>query len=471
MATQSSATKQKEWDLVVYGATGDAGTAIALYVANNIHAYKKSGTGDGSDDVSFRWAIAGRSEDKLNRLRSRIIVSRSRPSANDEIGVLTANVSSVEETSKLASSTRVLISAIGPYTVLGENIYKACVNNGTNYVDITGEVDWVASMREKYQKRARETGSTLCSFAGYDCVPCDIMTYAAHQVLSECDSGGGGDTVIASAESVVRVWGYGTFPRGTIRTVITKLSGGMSFPVELVRFALDANDHRKTAFALVRWLLPRWSPEFGAFTIPHFMGWCNIPVVYNSHGSVIDCTFHDRMALPYSQNCPISGYGLMQTLLLYTILLVVSPWFLCIQIVAAFIPSTSKLLLRLFDSLEYRGNKQNNQQQLDDSVTEVWNYVTSNSGSKAIVHLKVKGDPGIKGTALLAVETAFSMLTLLDRHELPKGVIGTPSEIVGDTLVDRLQDEETIGRFCTLTVTVDESKSGSDHDVNNKKED
>lgn len=465
---ESSATKQRDWDLVVYGATGDAGTAIALYVANNISAYKKSSTGDGSDDETFRWAIAGRSEHKLNRLRSRIIVSRLKPSANDEIGVLTADVASAEETSKLASSTRVLISAVGPYTLLGESIYEACVNHGTNYVDITGEVDWVASMREKFQKRARETGSTLCSFAGYDCVPCDMMTYAAHKVLSECDSGNG-DTTITSAESVVLAGG-GVMPRGTIRTSITKLSDGAAFCGKLVRFASDANVHKKTALALVRWLLPRWSPEFGAFTIPHFMGWCNIPVVYNSHASAINCTFHDRMALPNSQNCPMTGYGLLQTLVLYAILLVLSPWVLCFQIVVACIPSTADILLKFFDFVEYRGNRQNNQQQLDDTVTEIWNYVTSNSGSKATVHLIVKGDPGIKCTALLAVETAFSMLTLLDRHELPKGVIGTPSEIVGDTLVDRLQDEETIGRFCTMTVTVDESESGSDHDGNDKKE-
>jgi len=466
-AEELSTTKQRQWDLVVYGATGDAGTATALYVANNIHTLKKNSTKDGSDNASFRWAIAGRSEDKLNRLKSRIIVSRLKPSP-DEIGVITADVASLEETSKLASSTRVLISAVGPYTLLGESIYAACVNHGTHYVDITGEVDWVGIMREKYQKRAKETGASLCSFAGYDCIPCDITTYAAHKVLSECH-GGDRNITISSAESVMYFEGGGAVPRGTIRTTISKLKGSAAFCGKLVRFAPDASVHRKTALALVRWLLPRWSPEYGAFTLPHFMGWCNIPVIYNSHGSTIDCIFHDRMALSNSQNCPKTGYGLLQTVALYLVLLFISPWFLSFQIFVAFSPSTADLLLKLFDSLGYRGNRKNNQQKLDNAVTNCWNYVVSNSGSKATVHLRVKGDPGIKCTALLAAETAFSMLTLLDRNELPKGVIGTPSEIVGETLVDRLQDENTIE--ASLTITVDEIDSISDRDENSKKED
>jgi short subunit dehydrogenase-like uncharacterized protein len=465
----SSTTNRREWDLVVYGATGDAGTAIAIYIANHIDSYKKSNVDD--DDDRFRWAIAGRSEHKLNRLRSRIIVSRITPSANDEIGVLTADVASFEDTSELAKSTRVLISAVGPYTLLGESVYAACAEHGTNYVDITGEVDWVASMKEKYQKRATETGATLCSFAGYDCVPCDITTYLARKVLSECDSESGNKTILTGVETVSQSTG-GVMPRGTLRTSILMFSNGAAFFDKLVRFASnhDGNGesgvHWKTIQALVLWLLPRWSPEFGAFTLPHFMGWCNIPVIYNSHASFIDCTFHDRMAVPYCRDCPATGYGLLQTLVLYFVLLVMAPWFLCFQILVTLIPSTTDLMLKVFDSLQYRGNSQKNQQQLDDATTDVWNYVTSSSGSKATVHLHVKGDPGIKCTAALVVETAFSMLVLLDKNELPRGVIGSPSKIVGDALVERLSDEKTTGHTCTLTVTVDNKQ-----DRNSKKKD
>uniref|UniRef100_A0A7S4APY8 Saccharopine dehydrogenase NADP binding domain-containing protein n=1 Tax=Pseudo-nitzschia australis TaxID=44445 RepID=A0A7S4APY8_9STRA len=488
-SSMSCKTKEREWDLVIYGATGDTGMAMAMYVANNVDNYSKlsnenknENENDSENDQQvFRWAIAGRSESKLNGLRSKIIVGRSPPSTTrDEIGVLTADSASPEETNRLAKSARIIVSAVGPYTRLGENVYAACVENGTNYVDITGEVDWVMWMRAKYGERAGETGSTLCSFAGYDCVPCDITMYAARRVLSECDSIDGTgtgtgtndnkDTIdsvsLSSAETVVKVTG-GAFPRGTIRTMISKFPDGAKFCSSLIRFASSEQEgaHRNTTISLVRWLLPRWSPEYGAFTLPDFMGWCNIPVVFNSSPSSIDCTYHDRVAVPYSQGCPGTGYGLLQTVILYSFLLAMAPLFMCFQIVMALVPSTADLLLKLFDALQYRGNTQRNQKHLNDSTVDAWTYATSAlSGSQAQVHLHVNGDAGIKSTAVMACETAFAILELEDKNELPRGMIGSPSMIAGDALVDRLQNEDVIGDICTLSVTVIDNDNDNDND-------
>lgn len=434
-----------------------------MYVANNLGAYHKTS----SSNNLFRWAIAGRSEAKLNRLRSRIIVGRTTPSTNDEIGVLTADAASSEDMNAIAKSTRVIVSAVGPYKLLGESIYAACVEQGTNYVDITGEVDWVARMREKYQKRAKETGSTLCSFAGYDCVPCDMTMFLARQALSKTD----GSATIVNAETVSDLSIGGTMPRGTIRTSILMLPESLAFMRSLVRYSSDPDTQRKTAWALLRWLLPKWSPDTGAFTLPHFMGWCNIPVIYSSHAPLMDCTYHDRMTVPYSRNCAATGYGLLQTLMLYSFFLFMAPWFFGFQILVMAFPSVAKLLLKIFDSLQYRGSTQSNQQQLKDAITSVRTYATSSSGSKAKVHLRVKGDPGIMCTALLAVETAFSMLQLLDKNELPKGSIGSPSEIVGGALLERLQDEKTIGHSCTLKVIVQNAEVVNEASNKKKKAD
>mmetsp|Transcript_47868 Transcript_47868/g.53585 ORF Transcript_47868/g.53585 Transcript_47868/m.53585 type:complete len:490 (+) Transcript_47868:195-1664(+) len=465
----------RDWDLVIYGATGDAGTAVAIYVANNL--YNNNNDDDDDTNRRFRWAIAGRSERKLNQLRSRIIVGRLKSSATDEFGIITADSSSIDNMNNMAKSTRILVSAVGPYTTLGENIYSACVKNGTHYTDITGEVDWVYLMREKYKKRAKETGSTLCSFAGYDCVPCNITMHLARSVLlndhindttasaststKKDDDNNTSTSYLTSAETVTRVNG-GTFPRGTIRTMISKLPEGAGFARNLIRYSdgdNNNNERRKTIRSLLLWLLPRWSPEFGAFTLPHFMGWCNIPVVHNSLGSVIDCVYHDRIAVPYSRECLGTGYGLLQILCIYAILLMVIPWFLCFQIFVISVPTSADFLLKLFDSLQYRGNSPQNQKKLEDSTVEVWTYVTSSLGSKAKVHMFVNGDPGIKCTSMLAAETAFSMLSLLDKNQLPKGIIGSPSMIVGDELVKRLQDEGM--NDCTLSVTTEGKKTST----------
>merc|ERR1711865_154326 len=105
-------------------------------------------------------------------------------------------------------------------------------------------------MREKYKKRAKETGSTLCSFAGYDCVPCNITIHLAQSVLlndhnnditaststKKDDSNNTSTSYLISAETVTRVNG-GTFPRGTIRTMISKLPEGVVFARNLIRYS------------------------------------------------------------------------------------------------------------------------------------------------------------------------------------------------------------------------------------------
>jgi len=145
-----------------------------------------------------------------------------------------------------------------------------------------------------------------------------------------------------------------------------------------------------------------------------------------------------------------------------------APWFLCFQIFVIFVPSTASVVLKLFDSFQYRGNTQQNQRLLDESTVDVWTYVTSSSGSKAKVHVHVNGDAGIKATALFAAETAFSVLVLQDKNELPRGVIGSPSMIVGDALVERLQDE-AISDSCTLSVTIDYNENENENGIGNKK--
>ena len=153
---QEQEREERAWDLVIYGATGDAGKAIAFYVANNCDGGDNASTTSASTTSAstatnkkphYRIAIAGRSEQKLNSIRSEIIVNRLRPSTGD-IGVIVANAtayaSNTDPTTPsaamdaMAKSTKLVISAVGPYTTLGESTVRACIKHGTHYVDITG---------------------------------------------------------------------------------------------------------------------------------------------------------------------------------------------------------------------------------------------------------------------------------------------------------------------------------------------
>ena len=156
---QEQEREERAWDLVIYGATGDAGKAIAFYVANNCDGGYNASTTSASTATNkkthYRIAIAGRSEQKLNSIRSEIIVNRLRPSSGD-IGVIVANATAKASTADpmtpsaamdaMAKSTKLVISAVGPYTTLGESTVRACIKHGTHYVDITGTLCYERSV-------------------------------------------------------------------------------------------------------------------------------------------------------------------------------------------------------------------------------------------------------------------------------------------------------------------------------------
>ena len=324
-------------------------------------------------------------------------------------------------------------------------------------------------MKNKYSKQAQETGSTLCSFAGYDCIPSELSIYLALKVLNnESDDNNNNtststsnhkDSVAKStttyrAETVVRLQG-GTAPRGTIRTSIAKMPTMLQFMQELVNYT-PPPERSRTAQSLLLWLLPKWSASLveseddrggGCFTLPHFMGWCNIPVVHHSFAGQLR-SFNDRMVVPMlCSDRWYTGYGLIPILGLYSLfLLFVLPVMGCCSVLVVVFPSIAGLVLQLFDSIQYRGNTKNNRSALEGSTVDCTTTVmaTDNSATSAaaVVRFFCRGDAGIICTALLAAETAFAMLDLDSQNILSRGIFGTPATIVGDRLVERLQHHQ-----------------------------
>jgi short subunit dehydrogenase-like uncharacterized protein len=83
----------------------------------------------------------------------------------------------------LSKKTCVLLSTVGPYAKYGEYAFEACAENGTHYVDVTGEVPWVSEMIKKYEKRAQETGAILVPQAGVESAPPDLSTWAMAKAI------------------------------------------------------------------------------------------------------------------------------------------------------------------------------------------------------------------------------------------------------------------------------------------------
>ncbi len=156
----------REHELAVYGATGFTGGLTAEYLAGNA--------------PGVRWALAGRNHFKLEQTRARL--AESDP-ALAEMPILHADASDPASLQALAHSAQVVISTVGPYIHYGEPLVAACAAAGTDYVDLTGEPEFVDRMWLRYHAQAQKTGARLVHSCGFDSLPYDLgVLYTVSQL-------------------------------------------------------------------------------------------------------------------------------------------------------------------------------------------------------------------------------------------------------------------------------------------------
>jgi short subunit dehydrogenase-like uncharacterized protein len=222
---------------VLFGATGFVGTLTAEYLA----AHAPGG---------LRWAIAGRSETKLRRLRERL-------PGGAEIGVLVADVADPASLRRLAEHARVVATTVGPYVTYGEELVAACADTGADYLDLTGEPEFVDLMYVRHDGRARETGARLVHACGFDSVPHDLGVYFTVRQLPE--------------GVPLRVDGFVTadasFSGGTFASALNQFARGR----HLLAAARDRRRHEPRLVgrrATTPAGAPRFAPEVGAWALP-----------------------------------------------------------------------------------------------------------------------------------------------------------------------------------------------------------
>ena len=147
----------REFDVVVWGATGFTGALVAEYLLS------RYGIGG-----SLRWAIAGRNEEKLAALRQELGAEA------DELPGIVADSFDEARLAAMAANTRVVISTVGPYAKYGSPLVAACVAAGTHYCDLAGEGQWIRRMIDQHHDAAAESGARIVHCCGFDSVPMDI---------------------------------------------------------------------------------------------------------------------------------------------------------------------------------------------------------------------------------------------------------------------------------------------------------
>ena len=173
-------TATREYDIVLYGATGFVGKLTAEYLA-------RAGG-------NARIALAGRSTERLLAIRETLGESaQSWP-------VLVADASSPSTLDAMAAQTQVVVTTVGPYSRYGLPLVAACAAAGTDYADLTGEPPFVRDSIDLYHKQALDTGARIVHACGFDSIPSDLTVYALYLRAREDGAGelAGTDFVVRS---------------------------------------------------------------------------------------------------------------------------------------------------------------------------------------------------------------------------------------------------------------------------------
>ncbi len=185
----------REFGVVVYGATGYTGRLVCEYLN------KKYGV---NGDV--KWAMAGRSEEKLNQVRDEMGIPKDVP-------LVVADASKPESVLAMVNSTNVVLTTVGPYQKYGSDLVRVCSETGTDYVDLCGEPAWMHEMIAAHGDAAKKSGARIVFSCGFDSVPFDLgvlyLQNAAKQKFGNA---------LSRIKGRVRVM-KGTFSGGTLESL------------------------------------------------------------------------------------------------------------------------------------------------------------------------------------------------------------------------------------------------------------
>lgn len=152
----------REFDIIVWGASGFTGRLVAEYL------FDKYGVGN-----SIKWAMAGRNKDKLEKVRTQM--------ANANIPIIIADSQDEESLTAMVKRAKVICTTVGPYAKYGSKLVAACVANQTDYCDLAGEVQWMRRMIDQHHETAKTNGTKIVHTCGFDSIPSDMGVYYVQQ--------------------------------------------------------------------------------------------------------------------------------------------------------------------------------------------------------------------------------------------------------------------------------------------------
>ncbi|MEZ5553087.1 MAG: saccharopine dehydrogenase NADP-binding domain-containing protein [Pseudomonadales bacterium] len=396
----------REFDVVVWGATGFTGRLVAEYLIERYGVAQQ-----------FNWAIAGRSPRRLEALRQTLGVGA------DALPIIVADSHDRDSLDELAGRTRVVCSTVGPYALYGSELVAACANLGTHYCDLTGEVHWMRRMIDEHHESARRSGARIVHTCGFDCIPADM---GVHWLQREMRARHG---VYCQAIKFRAEAFKGGFSGGTVASMMNMMAEAEKHP-EIRRIASDPyalnpaggprglDGPEKT--------YPEWDVDFNAWVSPFAMAAVDTKVVRRSN-ALLDFRYGSEFRYDEGILIPYGQFGFPAAVALA-------------GSTAMFSAATGSGMLRdLLGRVLPEPGEGPSREAREKGYFQI-QFLGRHPTSAALdLRLRVRGDrdPGYGSTAKMLGESAVCLAK--DALSSPGGIL-TPSVAMGDALVDRLQE-------------------------------
>ena len=402
---------QREFDVVVFGATGFVGLLTAAYLAE--HA-----------PPGIRIALAGRNQSKLEATRS------SLPATAADWPLIVADGDSPASLDAMAARTRVVATTVGPYLKYGEALLSAVANAGTDYIDLTGEVPFVRYSIDKYSEIAAHTGARLVHACGYDSIPSDLGVWALYRQVEADDAGTLGETTMVVDKF------RGGLSGGTIdsmrvvtglardkeqRRVLTHPNALSSGPGGMPTFTRgqEPSDTPIGKAADV-------DPSLRGGIAPFLMANYNTRIVRRSN-FILDGAYGPGFR--YAEAMRVGGNAITSR---------IAAGGVAAGLGLLFGGLAMKPTRAVLDRVLPKPGEGPSEEARNKGFFVHKTFTTTSTGKRYIAQVEAQGDPGYKATAMMFAEAALALA--LDRDKLPDrhGVL-TPASAMGDVLTDRLR--------------------------------
>jgi len=393
------------YHLIVFGATSFVGQLLTRYL------FERHGV-----DGDLRWAIAGRSEGKLNEVRASLGAQGS------ILPVLLANADDESSLLALCQQTSVIVSTVGPYSLYGSPLVKVCAESGTDYCDLTGEAPWIAKMIAAHEETAKRTGARIVHCSGFDSIPSDLGTYFLQQ------------------QAKSQLGQYCTRVKMRVKAMRGGLSGGTV--ASIIHIINEASTNKSTRKMLMDpySLCPQtiiklpWQPnlKFASFdtdakawTFPFIMAAINTKVVHRSHA---------LNGYPYGTDfiydeAMMTGAGLKGRAAATGAALGIAGAFS-----ALFLSPTRMLMARFVVPKPGEGPTPEQQAK---GFYDIRFIGQTKTGETLTVKVTGDRDPGYGSTCKILGETSVCLALDVSKTEKAGG-FWTPSTLMGDQLIQRL---------------------------------